>query len=164
MAALANVGANIVWQQVKIQLAGASEQAQRAFLELKRYLATQGKNPKLQLLTFVDADITTAGGKQLGTGTPTVYGVYIRKSGTSGTGTATASYVKINDDATDDTTAANQRIVLPLLSAAEEVVYVNMSKAPKAWSNGVVVGADTSVNGTTDSTAGDAGPGFVIVG
>jgi len=46
------------------------------------------------------------------------------------------------------------------------VVYMDLTVfgSNKAFANGVVVGADTTIAGTTDTTAGDAGPGFVIVG
>lgn len=159
MTALANVGANSVWQTVKLLELnqGSNEVIERILRDLKVFLATQGKNPKLQVLEFSDAQVTTAGGVQLGTGTPKVYAVYVKKGAT-----ATKSYIKINDDATDDTTAANQRIVLPLLAASDEALYIDPN--PTAFANGIVVGADTTVNGTTDSTAGDAGTGFVIVG
>lgn len=171
MAALANEGANLVWQRVRLFLAGStgtttptlpgSEASWRLFRELRQYLATFYKNPKLQFLQFSDAQVTTAGGVQLGTGKPVVWAVYVMKGST-----ATASYIKVNDDATDDTTAANHRITLPLLNKGEEICYFSLGQTPvqTAWANGIVVGADTTADGTTDSTAGDAGAGFVIVG
>lgn len=167
MAALANEGANLTWQRVQIFLLSnkADEAVQLQFKQLRMYLATQQKNPQLQFLSFADADITGAGGIQLGTGTPLIYAFFVIKNGTSGTGTATASYVKLYDDATNDTTAANQRVILSLQAAADSALYMQFNPAGTArFANGVVVGADTTANGTTDSTAGDAGPGFVLVG
>lgn len=167
MAALANEGANLVWQRVQAFLLSnkADEAVQLQFKQLRMYLATQQKNPPLQFLSFSDANVTTAGGIQLGTGTPLIYAVFVIKNGTSGTGTATVSYIKVYDDATDDTTASNERIALPLLAASDSSLFMYFNPAGAArFANGVVVGADTTIAGTTDSTAGDAGPGFVIVG
>ncbi len=159
MTALANVGANQVWETAKIlQLNAESNEAiQRVFKQVKLFLATQGKNPKLQVLEFADGDVTTAGGVQLGTGTPKVYAIYVKKGAT-----ATASYIKVYDDATNDTTAANHRLTLNMAAAGAEKFYFDPN--PTAYANGIVVGADTTADGTTDSTAGDAGAGFLIVG
>lgn len=157
MAAFATENPNRVWSRVRVALAGANEASKRQFDALKLYLATQGKNPQLQYVSFTDAGLTTAGGVLLGSGKPRVYGIYIKKGAT-----ATKSYAKVYDDATDDTTAANERIALPLLAASEEVCYV--SPTAVAFASGVVIGADTTIAGTTDSTAGDAGAGFILVG
>jgi hypothetical protein len=162
MTALLNEFPNNVWLRVAIALTNANEYSKRVMNDLRLFLATQAFNPSLQFLTFTDAQLTTAGGIQLGTGTPRLYAVWIKKTGTAGVGTATKSYVKFEDDATDDTTASTQRLVLPLLAKDEEVIYT--SPTAIAFANGLNANADTTVLGTTDSTAGDAGFGFAIVG
>jgi hypothetical protein len=174
MTAFLNEPANNVWIRAQIFLASgtgvaggigsaqANEVTRRILEQMRMFLATQAFNPNLQLVSWTDAQATTAGGLLLGSGTPRLYAVYAKKSGTSGTGTATISYLKFYDDATDDTTASHERLALPLLAAAEEVLYI--SPTAVAYASGIVVGADTTIAGTTDSTAGDAGPGFIIVG
>ena len=174
MTAFLNEPANNVWIRVQIALssgvgaangigsAQANEASARILQQVRLFLATQAFNPNLQFLTFTDAQVTTAGGVLLGTGTPRLYVIYAKKTGTSGVGTATVSYLKFYDNATDDTTASAERIALPLLAAAEEVLYI--SPTAVAYANGIAVGADTTIAGTTDSTAGDSGNGFVIVG
>lgn len=171
MAALVNEGGNLVWQRVQIALLAndASEAAWQMFKQLRMYLATQNKNPKLQFLGFSDSQLTTSNGAQLGTGTPTFYAAYFKKNGSNKNGTTTATYIQIADDATDASTAANLRWRLPALTTNEEKFVVDLSvlTVPKAWSNGVaVVGttAPTGVGGATTSTAGDTGNGFIIVG
>lgn len=174
MTAFLNEPANNVWIRVNIALssgvgaangigsAQANEASARILQQVRLFLATQAFNPNLQFVPFTDAQLTTAGGILLGSGTPRLYVIYIKKTGTTGVGTATVSYVKFYDDATDDTTAAHERIALPLLAAAEEVLYI--SPTAVAYASGITAGADTTIAGTTDTTAGDAGNGFIIVG
>lgn len=170
MAAIALEGANLTWQRVNAFLLSnkADEAVQLQFKQLRMYLATQQKNPLLQFLSFSDANLTTSNGVQLVTGTPLVYAVFVIKNGTSGTGTATAAYIRISDDATDGSTVSTQRIELPLLGAADSAMYMSFNPAGVTrWSNGVSavsVTAPNGVGGSTTSTAGDAGPGFVLIG
>ncbi len=174
MTAFLNEPANNVWIRASIFLssgvgvaggigsAQANEVSVRILQQIRMFLATQAFNPNLQFVPWSDAQVTTAGGLLLGSGTPRLYVAYAKKSGTSGTGTATVSYLKFYDNATDDTTSSAERLALPLLAAGEEVLYI--SPTAVAYANGIAVGADTTIAGTTDSTAGDSGPGFVIVG
>lgn len=174
MAAIAYEGANLTWQRVQEFLEGvsATQASKKALLwSVKQWLATQKGNPKLAFLTWTDAQAIAVTGVQLGTGTPKVIAAFAIKTGTTGltgAGTATKSYIVIGDDATDGTTAASNRIVMPLLAAGEEALFITPqpSKAGVAFANGVVVSAVTAAigkAGATSSTAGDAGPGFVIV-
>lgn len=165
MAAIALEGANLTWQRVNAFLLSnkADEAVQLQFKQLRMYLATQQKNPQLQFLSFSDADVTGSGGVALVSGTPLVYAFFVIKNGTSGTGTATASYVKLSDNATND--SSGLEIVLPLLGASDSALYMAFNPAGVTrWANGVVANADTTAAGTTDSSAGDAGPGFVLIG
>lgn len=176
MAAIVYEGANLTWQRAKEFLVGvsASQASQKALLwAAKQWLATQKYNPKLSFLTFADADLTSANtGLLLGTGTPKLIAAFVIKNGAaikspSGapTGTATVSYLKIADDATGTNTTSTWRVVLPMLAAGDESMwlYPQPSKAGTAFANGVAVVAETTAVGTTASTAGDAGPGFIIV-
>lgn len=170
MAALANEGANLVWERVQIALMNASEAAQLQFKQLRMYLATQQKNPSLQFLSFSDSNLTTGNGAQLGTGTPLVYAVYMKKNGSTGSNpTSTACYLKVCDDATDGSTTATHRIAIPYLAKNEEKIWMDLSigTTTTRWSNGVAVVGTTTCNGiggATTSSAGDTGSGFVIVG
>jgi hypothetical protein len=155
MAAIAVGDSNLVWQQVKIALANAHPVAQQTFDALRRYLATQGGNPQLQILPFSEADADAAGGTVLATGACKIYGVYCKK-----VSAATDNYVKVYDDATDDTTAGDQIIALALL-ATEEVAF-EIHPNGLAFATGVVITQHTTSIGVTDGS--DGGNGFVLVG
>lgn len=153
--------ANLVWQQVKNSLnAGASSVgphpvAVAAFQELRKYLATQGGNPQLQILPFSEADADAAGGTSLLSGACRVYGWYVKKlnSGTDNT-------VKLFDDVTDDTTTTDQRLSM-VLEAANQVSF-QIYPTGFSMPTGIVVTQHTTVEGSTDGS--DGGDGFVIIG
>lgn len=162
MAAKALVAPNLVWQKVTAALANANPGIQQQFKALKSYLA-QTTNPDLQFLAFTDAQVTTDTGTQLATGAGRLYGFYVKKSGTAGTGTATDSFVGIVDSATVNTSFASLLLAeLVLLNINDERAFTDPVGVVVA--NGWNISAGTTTTLTTESTAGDAGPGFIIIG
>lgn len=158
---------NLAWQKVKafIEAAGVGKSnpgVVQAFKELKSYLSQHKRNPDLQFVPFTDADVTGTDGVVIADAACTVYAFYVIKSGTSGTGTATDAFVKLYDNATNDATAADGRVALPLLAANDIEFYISPDGLPMAA--GVVATSHTTLPAATDSTAGDAGPGFVLLG
>ena len=130
------------------------------FLALKgffSYWSSNKGNADLQLIPIADADVTGTDGVISADAATVVYVVYIKK----GT-TATDSYFKLFDDVTDDSTSTDARLSMALLEASEEhlVIY------PKGltMATGIVATSHTDSAGSTDSTAGDSGNGFLIVG
>lgn len=118
---------------------------------------SQKGNADLELVYLDDADLTGTNGVVSADAACTLYFVFLRKRGT-----ATDAYLKFYNDATDDTTAGNERITIALLEASED----NIVMFPQGldMSTGIVATSHTTSNGTTDSTAGDAGDGFLIIG
>jgi hypothetical protein len=155
--ALSLENSNLVWQKVNVALANAEPAAQKAFAGLKQWLAQQKGNANLQFILIDDADVTGTDGVVSADAACRVYGVYVKKRAT-----ATDSFFKLFDDATNDGTAGDQRIVLALLEASETQVFI----APDGLSmgTGIVSTSHTTSQGTTDSTAGDSGDGFLIIG
>ena len=162
--ALSTQAANLVWQKVDIALNSASLSApiRQQFAALKAYLSQVKGNRDLEFVAFTDAGITGADGVVIADAACKLYAVFVQKDGTSGTGTATDSFVKAFDNATVDTTATDGRVVIPLLVAARTGVYFDHNGLDMAA--GIVATAHTTYAGSTDSTAGDAGPGFIILG
>ena len=114
-------------------------------------------NANLQLVYLDDADVTGTDGVVAADAACVLYVAYVRKRAT-----ATDSFFKLFDDATDDTTAASERVTLSLLEASEDNIVVFPLGLDMA--TGIVATSHTTHNGTTDSTAGDSGDGFVIIG
>jgi len=159
--ALSLEDANKVSQKVKHALADANPAIVAQFKALFTYLATQKGNPQLQFIPFSDAQIITATGySPIGAVTSTLYGVYQVKNGT-GTGTATDSWLTIGNASTN-TVDATKFVALMTAVAADEVCA--------SYPHGLIFGTDMTISGETsaqdgtESTAGDAGPGFVILG
>lgn len=128
------------------------------------HLATQKGNPDLQYVPFLSTTIDDAGGQVLADAACTLWAVYARKGTIDGrtAGTATDAYLAIFDDATDDAGAGTDgRLVLPLLVASEEAFWISPDGV--IMGTGVVAKSYTDFDGTTDSTAGDAPNGFVII-
>ncbi len=158
MAALsAVVSGNTAWQKVNKALSSASPAAQEAFRSLKIYLANQALNPSLNVAFFAQADTAASTtGTLLGTGTPKVYGTYVKK----GT-VATLTFFKIADDVTGTATAATWKIGLNLTGAGDESFYVNYN--PTAYVSGIAVACHTTFTGATVATGNStACDGFVI--
>lgn len=130
-----------------------------------QYWATQKGNADLQFVPFLSTTIDDATGQVLADAACTLYAVYGRKGTLDQrtAGTETDSYLVIFDDATDDAGAGTDgRVVLPFLVGSESRLYLDPSGVVMAA--GVVAKAYTDFDGTTDSSAGDAPNGFVIIG
>ena len=118
------------------------------------YWSTNKGNSDLQLKPFSEADADTAGGTALLDAACTLHVVYVKKLDA-----ATDNYVKIFDDATDDTTTTDQRLVLPLFQAKESQIWISNKGLPLG--TGAVITQHTTSEGTTDGS--DGGDGFIIV-
>lgn len=162
MAAFALENANYVKQRVAIALKNAHPAIQAQFKGLIESLIQDKRLSQLQFLPFTGAESVAATGTVLATGVGTLYGAYIKKNGTAGTGNATAASIKFYDDATDDTTAANGLHAMRLLAANNQYALVNPTGTALAL--GLNITGHTTTSGTTDSAAGDGGSGFAIVG
>ena len=129
------------------------------FYALKSFFAyhSQRGNDDLQLVFLDDADLTGTDGVVAADAACTLYFVFLRKRGT-----ATDSYLKFYNDATDDATAANERLTVATLEASED--HVALFPQGMTFATGIVATSHTTSNGTTDSTAGDSGDGFIIIG
>lgn len=152
---------NLVWQKVNKTLMNANPVAQAAFRGLKAYLAQQRRNPQLEFAAFSDAQVTTATGYTPFGAAATLYGVYFRKSGTSGTGTATDSWLTIANGASNETDA--EKFVALMTSADDDEVFA-VYPAGMAFGTDVTISGETSAQDGTESSAGDSGNGFVIIG
>lgn len=159
--ALSLENGNLAWQKVKIALANANPAAQAQFAALKAYLAQQKGNPNLQFIPFGDADLVQATGySPIGAVTSTVYGVYFRKNGT-GVGTGTDSWLTVGNASTN-TVDATKFIALMTQSADDEVAAI--------YPDGLIFGTDLTLTGETsaqdgtESTSGDSGSGFILIG
>lgn len=161
MAAFAGESSNKVWERVK-QYLGAFDTNPGIASELKALkmrLATQGGNPTLQFLPFSEADCDAAGGTVLGSGAAKLHAVFIRKETGSGA-SATDNFFWLYDDATDDTTDANGRLMLPLLiSAEDQQCWIHPVGLPLA--TGIVVTQYTGPINKSDGSNG--GSGFCII-
>lgn len=139
-----------------------------AYATLKAFFldwAQRKGNADLQYIPFTSTSIDDATGQVLADAACTLYVVYGRKGTLDHrtAGTATDSYLVIFDDATDDAGAGTDgRLVLPFFVASETAIYASCAGMPMP--SGVVAKAYTDFDGTTDSTAGDAPNGFVIIG
>ena len=132
-----------------------------AFFALKAfflYAATHLKNRDLALLPFDSASIDDATGQVLANAATTVYFVYAKKR----TGVDTDAYLVLFDDATDDAGGATDaRLSIDLQTGEDEIIVWFPQGIDMAA--GVVAKSYTDYDGTTDSSAGDAPDGFVIV-
>ena len=158
--ALALENSNLVKQKVKLSLSGANlgkgtyPIAEEVFGAFMKYMATQGGNPDLQLVTFSEVQADDADGTGVVDAACKVYGVYVRK-----VSAATDNYFKLHDDVTDDTTAGDQIVAIPLLHTTEEAWQIHVKGL--TMGTGVVVTQHTTSIGVTDGS--DGGDGFIII-
>lgn len=157
MAAKVLESPNKVWQRVNILTANARPATRAALQALKQYLATQGGNPPLQVLTFSNLSAQTptaltAGGAKL-------HAIWARKQNT-----ATAAYLKFNDSATLAGGAAGANIIgtVPLLAALAEDLIVFTPALTLV--TGLTVASETTAVGGANSVAGDGPNGLAIIG
>lgn len=147
---------NKVAQKVKAALANANPAILEQWNELKKYLATQKKNIDLQFIPFTEAEADVAGGTVKADAACKLYFVYIKKENS-----ATDNFFWVYDDATNDGTAADARVSLPLLVANDESTYAN--PAGLDMGTGVVVTQyATDALGAVDGSNG--GSGFIVIG
>lgn len=136
----------------------ASGLAREVFKVLKDKLVAL--NIQLQFIPFSDTDLTTATGYSPIGAACTLYGAYFKKIGT-GTGTGTDSWLTIAND-TSNVTDATKFVALMTSVANQEAVGI--------YPGGLIFGTDITISGETsaqdgtESTAGDSGSGFVIIG
>lgn len=152
------------WQRVKHGLAqagathtGATPAAVDAFRTLKDYLVGNKGNPQLQYIPFSDADVTTnTGYSPIGGVASTVYGFYVKKRTT-----ATDSYLRLYNDTTNVTITL--AYVGGMLSVSGDEFFAIYPDG-LAFGTDLTISADTGAGTGTESAAGDAGDGFVIIG
>ena len=148
----------LVWQKVSKALLGANPASQAAFRDLKNYMTTQGGNPQLQFIPYTAAQATTNLGTSLVGGACTLYGWYEKNARTSGT---TAAFSALHDAA--DNSATTTTVVTRKFNATgQQFAYVD--SVGHACATDVVISSATAVGGATESSAANAGNGFVIVG
>jgi len=123
------------------------------------YWATNKDNADLQFVPYAGTDTEAAGGADTGIDAAhTVYVFYGKK-----TATAEDVYLYLFDDATNDAGAGTDgRANLVFLGSGDEAIAIYPDGIP--MTAGLVVKAYTDFDGTTDSTAGAAPNGFVIIG
>ena len=147
---------NLAWQKVKIALMNAHPGAGEAFASLKAFLAQQKGNPQLQFVPFTEVQCDVAGGTAVVDAACTLYGIYIKKN-TS----ATDNWFWAYDDATNDGTAADAMVCIPLLRASEQSFWIQ----PQGFAMGtgvVVTQYGTDPLGAVDGSEG--GDGFLLIG
>lgn len=146
---------DLVWQRVKIALAGATPAVVQQFKTLRTHLVTIKGKIKLQFVAM--ADIT--GDTVIADVACKFYGAYIKKQAT-----ATDAFFKMNDNATTCGAANGGSATdsYPLYDIGDEatVIYIK----GRAQANGITVASQTNLAGNTDSTSGDGPNGFVILG
>ena len=148
-----------VWQKVKQALVNANPASQAAFRVLREYLATQGGNPQLQFIPFTAAQAVTAGGYSPDVDACTVYGVYVKGARTSGT---TSAFFQVFAQA--DNTASTSLIIFGTRFKAAGQSVAAVFPSGLACETELTVAFDTTVAGDTESSAADAGNGFVLIG
>ena len=153
--ALSLENANTAKQKVKIALMNAHPVHQGAFKALFEFLATQGGNPDVQFVPFTEAQCDAAGGTNVVDAACQLYGVYVQKISA-----ATDNYFKLYDDLTDDTTAGDQIVAVPLLDTAQTAA--EFYPGGLDFAVGIVVTQHTTSIGVTDGS--DGGDGFIILG
>ena len=159
--ALSLENSNLVKQKVKLCLSGTNTGkgtypiADEVFGAFLKYMATQGGNPDLQLVTFSEVQCDDADGTGVVDAACKIYGVYVRK-----VSAATDNYFKLYDSATVDTTAGEQIIAIPLLHTTQEAMELYPQGV--AMANGVTATQHTTSIGVTDGS--DGGDGFIIIG
>lgn len=133
--------------------------ARRSFGAFFKDWAANKANADLQLVPFLGTGTEASTGADTGVDAAhRVYAFYGKK-----TATAEDVYLYLFDDATNDAGAGTDgRANLVFIEASTEAFAIYPSGLPMV--DGLVVKAYTDFDGTTDSTAGAAPNGFVIIG
>jgi hypothetical protein len=148
----------LIWQKVAKALAGANPATQAAFRDLKNYITTQGGNPQLQFIPYTAAQAIVNLGTSLVGGACTLYGWYGKTARTSGT---TAAFENLHDAADNSATTTTMDTVRTRLTGQS---FAIVHPTGQAFATDLVISSTTAVGGATESAAGDASYGFVIVG
>lgn len=164
--ALSLESANLVRQKVYAVFNGVSNESVNTSIwwnatrELFNTLNNKGIT-QLQFVEFDDASATTADGQDHGIDAGhKIYMVYCKKRGT-----ATDTYLQVYDDADNDSEViADLRISLAVLLANQEVAAFYPTGLDMV--DGLVTSFATaaSADSATQSTAGDGGDGFYVIG
>ena len=129
--------------------------AHQALSTLFQELAQKKGNPDLQVVVF-DLQTSAAADAVIADAACTLYGIFAKKSST-----ATGAWLKGSDHASaSSSTAAEFSQELNAANLEVAVVYPGGYAQGTGWT----FGADTTANGSTNSTAGDGPKGFVILG
>jgi len=150
-----------VWLKVQQYLTthgvgGPTGAALDAFRTLKDWMVGAKGNPQLQFIPFSDADITQDTGLSPIAVPCTFYAIYVKKGAT-----ATDSYVRVYNQASN--TTITLAFVGGILAVANDEFYAVYPKGIKLATD-LTISADTGAGAGAESTGGDAGDGFVIVG
>lgn len=144
------------WQRADVYMGSATPCAQALFRAFKSWMMQQAVPIELQLIAISDltADVNPLDGVLR------VYGIYLKKQAT-----ATDAFFNIFDDASDDATAGDAKLSLPLFESGKETMAFFPDGIPLG--TGLVIGAYTALigsNGSTPTTTGDGPNGFLLVG
>lgn len=157
MATLTTEAPVTMWEKVLTQrLANKTPFAFQAFVAFKTWAMQHLRQKELQLIDFADQTVDT---NPLD-GAIRVYAIYCKKQAT-----ATDAYFKVFDDATDDATAGDAKIALPILESGVESFAFFPDGIPLI--DGLVIGSYTAfigANNATPTTTGDGPSGFLLVG
>ncbi len=167
MAALTTENGNKVWQKVKnaLSAANASPASQDAFMGLKVWLGTQGRNPDLQFAPIDGTLASSDGGAAdsvLASGALKVYAIWLKKAGTVETIFKGSNHATVaGSDGTQDiaigvTTGANAN--------GNGDDYVGIYPAGRALSLGLTVAQFTTRTGATRTLIANSMNGFAILG
>lgn len=156
-AALTTEAPVTMWEKLLEQrLANKTPFARMAFVAFKSWAMQHLRGKELQLIDITDQTVDT---NPLD-GAIRVYAIYLKKQAT-----ATDAWFKVFDNATDDATAGDAKIALPILESGVESFAFFPDGIPLA--NGLVIGSYTAfigANNATPTTAGDGPNGFLLVG
>lgn len=146
-----------MWEKVLEQrLASASPCAQMLFRAYKSWCMQHLKGISLQLIDLANVTVDT---NPLD-GAIRVYAIYVKKQATG-----TDTFFKVFDDATDDATAGDAVVAIPLMESGEAAMMFWPDGHPLA--DGLVTGAYTAyigANNATPTTTGDGPNAFLLVG
>jgi hypothetical protein len=139
-----------------IQVLGLSSSAAQALSTLFQELAQKKGNPDLQVVEF-DLQTSAAADAVIADAACTIYGIFAKKSST-----ATGAWLKGSDHATVSSSTAGE--FTQEFNAASQELAATYAASGFVQGTGWTFGADTTAAGNTNSTAGDAMKGFVILG
>lgn len=166
--ALSTQNANLVRQKVYNALqnqtgtsAGSGDpSAWYAFKAFFLNMAANKGNPDLQFYAFNATDAVAGDGEDTGIDAACkLYAVYVKK-----TATATDTWFRVYDDADNDSEVIGDAVIEVALKDAGDLFYAFYPNG-EAIADGVVVTFTTTPGDTTtQSSAADAGNGFLVLG